>query len=1173
VKSLVDKLFFVFVGLLLFGCNGKTTLFKKLSSSHTGITFNNQIPENDSVNIMDVENVYNGGGVGIGDFNNDGLQDIYFTGNLVSCKLYLNKGDLKFKDVTAVSGTEGEGKWARGISIVDINNDGWQDIYVSATLLKDSIKRENIFYINQGLNKDGIPVFKDLASEYGLNDRSHTTQAAFFDYDNDGDLDCYLAVNEIIKADHPATFRQVMNNGRHPNTDKLFRNDWDSSKGHPVFTNVSAQAGILMEGYAHSVTICDLNLDGWKDIYVANDYLSDNILYINNHDGTFTNRVKEYFKHTAANAMGADVVDINNDGLSDIIELDMNPEDNYRKKTMLPAGNYQNYLNNDYYGHQYQYVRNNLQLNRGIPAGVADSMRHPLFSEIGFYSGIAETDWSWTPLVYDFDADGNRDMIITNGFPKDVTDRDFVVYRNTAFALNDKKALLDKIPTVKISNYAFRNNGNLQFTNVTGDWGLNDPSFSNGAAIADLDNDGDLDVVINNIDDEAMVYANNASIRREELKANWLEVNLYGPAKNRGAFGAWVKIFYDSGKYQAYETNPVRGYLSSVSNTVYFGLGSVTNIDSLVVIWPGNVVQSILNVKVNQMLPVKYTTALPPYEWKVKDTGTTLFKDVTCETSLQYQHTEEDFNDYTVQKLLPHKLSQYGPGMAVGDIDKDGIDDLLVGGNTIQPAVVFLQHKNGQFEKRNLLKNNESLPCDDMGLLLFDADNDKDLDLYISSGGSRFATGAANYQDRLYLNDGKGNFTHSNYSLPLNHTSKSCVRAADFDKDGDLDLFIGGRAMPDRYPQPVSSLLLRNDSKPGQIRFTDVTSAIAPALLNLGLICDGLFTDYNNDGWPDLVLAGEWMPVTFIKNVKGKFTNETTSTGIEKFNGWWNTVAGGDFDNDGDIDYIAGNTGLNNYFTASGKYPLNNYLADFDNNGKFESITTKFIKDQQGILKEYPVLSRDEIVDQLPSVKKGHLSYASFANTTIDGLFEHKIFTSAFKSSVNLMASSYLKNLGNGKFEMYSLPALAQLAPVFGIQPFDFNNDGNLDILLAGNDYSTEVFNGRLDASSGLVMLGDGKGNFNPIPVSESGLILDGNAKSMVCISRSNGQPMFIASQNRGPLKCYQLNKQIPALFKVKDNVIAQVRFQESGKKQKQEFYFGSGFLSQSGRYTIRQPE
>jgi hypothetical protein len=1109
---------------MLPGCNTKQTLFKRVSSSHSGITFNNEIPENDSINIMDLENVYNGGGVGVGDFNNDGLQDLYFTGNVVSCKLYLNKGNFTFDDITGIANVGGQGKWARGVSVVDINNDGLQDIYVSATLLKDSAKRENILYINQGLNKDGIPVFKDLAKEYGLNDRSHTTQTAFFDYDNDGDLDAYMAVNEIIKADHPATFRQVLNNGQHPNTDKLFRNDFDSVKGHPVFTNVSREAGVLMEGYAHSVTICDINLDGWKDIYVANDYLSDNILYINNHNGTFTNRVKEYFKHTAANAMGADVVDINNDGLSDIVELDMNPEDNYRKKTMLPAGNYQNNLNNDYYGHQYQYVRNNLQLNMGVPANAPDSLRHPLFSEIGFYSGIAETDWSWTPLIADFDGDGNRDIIVTNGFPKDVTDRDFVVYRNTAFAMNEKKPLLAKIPEVKISNYAYKNGGDLRFSNVTNEWGLDLPTFSNGAATADLDNDGDLDIVINNINDEALVYENTSAAAKD--KANhYLEVKLEGTASNKDAFGSWVKIFYNNGKSQVYETNPVRGYLSSIQNTTYFGVGNTSVIDSLIVIWPNNKIQKLHDIKADQILPVRYTDALPDYLWKSNDSVASWFNDVTKETGLVFDHNEEDVNDFAVQKLLPHKLSQYGPAMAVGDINSDGNDDLLIGGNTLQPATVFLQKANGEFEKKNLLPADAGIVCDDMGLLLFDADNDHDLDLYVSSGGSRFAASAANYQDRLYVNDGKGNFVLSNFSLPVNHTSKSCVRAADIDKDGDLDLFIGGRCLPDRYPQPVSSIILRNDSKTGDIKFTDVTTNIAPSLTNIGLVCDALFTDYNNDGWPDLMLAGEWMPIIFLKNENGHFVNETAASGISNKTGWWNSLAAGDFDNDGDMDYVAGNLGLNSYFAASDAYPLNNYLADFDNNGKWESITTKFIKDAKGELKEYPVSSRDEIVDQLPSIKKNLLSYASFANTTIDNLFRKEVFSKAYKSTANWLSTSLIKNIGNGKFEMHALPALAQMAPVYGMQTADFNNDGNLDLMLAGNDYGTEVFNGRLDAGNGMILKGDGNGNFVPVPPDQSGFFVTGNAKSMVSILDKNRRLLFVTAENRGNTKCFASNR------------------------------------------------
>lgn len=1112
--------------VLLASCASKNTLFQKIPSGRSGITFNNRITENDSVNILDMENVYNGGGVGIGDFNGDGLPDIYFTGNVVPNKLYLNKGSLKFEDVTAAAKVEGEGKWSRGVSVVDINNDGLLDIYISVTILKDSVMRENILYINQGNDKNGVPVFKDMAAEYGLNDNSYTTQTAFFDYDNDGDLDAYMGVNVFAPGENANVFRRIYKNGEHPNTDRLYRNDWDSAKGHPVFTNVSKQAGISQEGFAHSVTICDLNQDGWKDVYVTNDYLSENLLYINNGNGTFTNRSKEYFKHTAMNAMGADVVDINNDGLSDVIELDMNPEDNYRKKTMLGSGNYQYYLNADYYGYQYQYVRNCLQLNRGNVSNSNDSMNHPVFSDISFYSGVAQTDWSWTPLVGDFDNDGCRDLIVTNGFPKDVTDLDFIAYRNTAFATTNKEELLSKMPEVKISNYAFRNGGNLKFSNVTEAWGLEKVSFSNGAAAVDLDGDGDLDVVINNINDEAFIYENTLD-NQKQTAHNYLQVRLQGDRMNRNGLGSWVKIFYNNGQKQVYETNPVRGYLSSVQSDVNFGLGAVPLVDSLLVIWPDNKTQKITNIKTNQQVTVKQSEASALYSWnsETKSQEPSWFWEVGDSLGLTYTDRQKDFNDFSVQRLLPHKLSEYGPPMATGDVNNDGTEDLIIGNSDGIGEVVFLQKQNGLFEKKQLNAYPAGKTSVDKGLQLFDADNDGDLDLYISVGGYEASSNSACYQDKFYVNDGKGNFTLDTTVLPINHTSKSCVRAADFDNDGDLDLFIGGRVEPGRYPQPVSSILLRNDSKQGHIKFTDVTNEMAPALKNIGLVCDAQWVDINKDGFRDLVLAGEWMPVTFLLNQHGKFVDATQSSGIQKAVGWWNCLYAGDFDNDGDTDFIAGNLGENSFFKASDTYPLKNYFSDFDNNGTGKSITTEFIKDRDDTYKEFPANSRDEVIDQIPVIQKKISSYKNFASATIDKLFTKDQLNKALRCYANYLASSFIENVGNGKFNIKPLPALAQMAPVCAVVAGDFDRDGKTDVVLAGNDFGSELFNGKLDASYGLLLKGIGNGTFDAASLRQSGIYLPGQVNSVVLLKRATGGLLLVASQNRGTLKVYALKK------------------------------------------------
>jgi len=1125
--------------ILITSCKQKQTLFQKVDSSASGITFRNDIAETDSMNILSHENIYNGGGVGIADFNNDGLPDIFFTGNMVENKMYLNKGKLKFEDITAVAAVAGQGKWSRGVAVVDINNDGWQDIYISCTMLDDAAKRENILYINQGLNKNGIPVFIDMANDYGLNDNSYTTQAAFFDYDNDGDLDVYLGVNMFARGDNPNVYRKILLNGENPNTDRLYRNDWDSLKGHPVFVNISKQAGILQEGYAHSITVCDINQDGWKDVFVANDYLTENLLYINNGPATdgvdlstqngrkaevsFTNRSKEYFKHTAYNAMGADVVDINNDGLGDVVELDMNPEDNYRKKTMLGPGNYQSYLYNDEYNYQYQYVRNNLHLNMGNSMGSQDSIKHPVFADISFYSGVAETDWSWTPLVADFDNDGYRDLIVTNGFPKDITDHDFMMFRNSAFGMNDKAKLLSQVPQVKISNYAYRNNGNLKFTNVTKDWGFALPTFSNGAATADFDNDGDLDVIINNINDEALLYENKQNESTPQ-QHHYLQVKLQGNAPNKAAFGAWVKIYYAGDKMQVYETNPVRGYLSSNQNIVSFGLDSIAQVDSLAVIWPDNKTQTFIDVKANQHLVIQQSTATGTFSWtQPVVSATTLFREISDSLHLNFSHQQKDFNDFGIQRLLPHKLTQYGPPMAVGDINNDGTEDLVIGSSNGRPATIFLQQQNGLFEKKNFAGSSSGTmqPVIDMGLQLFDADNDGDLDLYVGVGGYEEKAGSEFYQDKLFINDGKGNFVKDEISLPLNHTSKSCVRAADFDKDGDLDLFIGGRVEPWSYPKKVSSIILQNDSKNGVVKFTDVTAQVAPGLQNIGLICDAVWTDYDKDGWPDLVLAGEWMAITFFKNNSGKLLNETASTGIAGKVGWWNCIVACDVDKDGDMDFIAGNIGQNSFFSDNDTYPVTNYFNDFDKNGTFESITTKYLKDKHGTFNEFTTHSRDEVVDQLPIIKKNLLTYSSFAETPFAKLFKEASIKAAYKLQANYFATSSIKNLGNGKFEVIPLPAMAQLAAVFGIGSGDFDGDGKLDLILAGNDFSTEVFNGRLDAMNGLYLKGDGTGGFAALSIQQSGFYVPGDARALVKLKAVNGQYLFISGQNKAALKVF----------------------------------------------------
>ena len=1157
--------YFLLILIALCSC-GKKKVFESVTSSHSGIYFNNAIVETDSINPLDLVNIYNGGGVGVGDFNNDGNQDLYFTGNMVSNKLYLNKGDLKFQDVTDKAQVSGNGKWSRGVSVVDINNDGWQDIYVSVTLSRDPLKRENLLYINQGKTSDEIPRFKELAREYGLNDSSHSTMANFFDYDNDGDLDMYLAVNEILQTQNPNKFRPTKTDNSHPSTGRLYRNEWDSSLKHPVFKNVSLEAGITIEGFTHSASIADINLDGWKDIYVANDFVTNNVLYINNKNGTFTDRSREYFKHTAANSMGQDIIDINNDGLSDIIEADMNPKDNLRKKMMMSANSYQTYQNFDYFGYQYQYVRNTLQLNQGPRVVENDSLGAPIFSDIGFLSGIAETDWSWTPVVSDFDNDGFRDIIITNGYPRDVTDHDFIAFRNESYSIASKQQILQQVPIIKIDNYAFRNKGDLTFEDVSEDWGLKVPSFSNGAVYADLDNDGDLEVIINNINDEVLLYKNSTIERKGDH--HYLKIKFNGADSNRNGLGAWAEIHYGNGKKQAYENTPYRGYLSTIQDIAFFGLGSDDVIDSVVIRWPDFKKQVLTNVKADQQLTVSIKDAETFQMSNPAFTNNTLFKEITASLDINYLHQENDEVDFNVQKLLPHKFSQYAPALAAGDINGDGLDDMVVGGSCSQGAQVFIQQANQHFIQKALVtqKNPNTCKGQDLGILLFDADNDQDLDLYVASGGYEQAANSPSYQDRLYINDGKGNFTHAVAALPSNLSSKLCVRSIDYDKDGDLDLFVSGRVEPWQYPKPVSSFIFRNDTKNGKPKFTDVSKAVAPSLQNVGLVCDAIFSDFDNDGWPDLILAGEWMPVKFLKNEKGIFKDVTDGSGTQGMTGWWNTIAPGDFDNDGDTDYIIGNQGTNTFYRASEKYPAFITAKDFDNNGSYDAIPSLFLSDQEGGMQEFPAHTRDDMVKQIIGMRTKFQNYKSYAVATMDQILPAEQRKGALRLSANNFQSSYFRNDGNGKFSALPLPVEAQVSVLNGIIVEDFTGDGNLDVAINGNDFGTEVSVGRYDALNGLVLKGDGKGSFKALSILESGIFIPGNGKAFVKLKSSDGGLLLAASQNRGDLKVFSSKRVSQQVAVRPDDVSAEIKYKD-GRTQKREIYYGSSFLSQSGRF------
>ncbi|WP_345158972.1 VCBS repeat-containing protein [Pontibacter saemangeumensis] len=1135
----MKHIFFFFIGaaFLLSSCDEKEPkLFQLLSPDETGISFSNTLPENDTLNAIEYDYLYNGAGVAIGDINSDGLQDIFFGGNMVSSRLYLNKGDLKFEDITEQAGVVTD-RWVTGVSMADVNSDGHTDIYICVAGPDKTAEKPNMLFVNNG---DGT--FTESARAYGLADTGYSTQAAFLDYDKDGDLDMYLLTNALENFPRNNS-RPKKTGGQGLSTDRLYRNNGDNT-----FTDASREAGILLEGYGLGVGIADINNDGWPDIYAANDFITNDILYISNGDGTFTDRARQYLKHQSWNAMGTDIADFNNDGLLDIMTVDMLPPDNQREKTMIAAPNYDRYRHNLTLGYQPQYMRNTLQLNNG----------NGTFSEIGQLAGIHRTDWSWAPLFADYDNDGRRDLLITNGYRKDVTNLDFIIYKRQEGRFGDEShqskamaKLIKELPGVKVHNYIYRNTGNLTFADKSEEWGLDAPSYTNGTAFADLDNDGDLDLIMNNIDEAAFIYRNNANTLPDR---HYLRIRLEGDAKNKAGLGAKLTLTYD-GQQQYHDHSVYRGYKSTVENAVHFGLGKATKAEALEVTWPDGRQQTIQNIKADQVLTVRYADATAPGTAPAHTTIATIFEaqDSTA-TGISYRHQESDFVDFKLQPLLMQKYSQGGPGIAVGDVNADGLDDFYIGGSSDAPGKLYMQASAGKFRGRTL--TDAAKHGDDMGSLFFDADNDGDLDLYIVSGGSEFKEGAAEYQDRLFLNDGKGGFTLIPAALPGLKSSGSCVVAADYDQDGDLDLFVGGRVVPQRYPLPASSHILQNNGG----KFTDVTEKVCPELKQIGLVTAALWTDADLDGHTDLLLAGEWMPLTLLKNKSGRFVNATPGSGLQHAVGWWNSLVAGDFDKDGDMDYIGGNFGLNSDYKASPEEPVTVTAKDFDNNGSIDPVLGRYLMG-----KNYPAHPRDAMTDQMVSLRRKFQTFEQYASVGYSELFSEEELSGAIVAQSTHLQSSYIENLGSGKFSVRPLPVQAQFAPVFGMAVNDYNGDGNLDLLLTGNNYATEVNTGWYDASIGLYLQGNGKGNLAPARATRSGFFVDTDAKGLAELALPNGKSMILSASNQGPLKSFLYARQQETIPLRPDDAWAVVTLQD-GRKMRQEFYYGSAYLSQSSR-------
>ncbi|MCH7785727.1 MAG: VCBS repeat-containing protein [Bacteroidetes bacterium] len=1074
-------------------------LFTSVPSSYSGINFKNVLDVNKLMSPLQYINVYNGGGVAVGDIDNDGLTDIFFTGNLSDNKLYINKGGFKFEDITLTAGVASPNSWSTGACMIDINNDGWLDIYVCRSYYKDPKKRENQLFIN-----NGDRTFTEQAASYGLNDNGYSIMASFFDYDKNGLLDVFVGNHPkerfIDTADHYDNWL----NPRLESSNHLYKN-----LGNGKFINTTVIAGVLSYGWTLGMVTVDLDQDDWPDIFVTVDHDEPDLFYINNKNGTFREVSRSSLKHLSLSSMGVDAGDINNDGLLDVVTVEMLAADNYRAKTQMVNMKVRRFWEFVTSGYNYQYMRNMLHVNNG----------NGTFREVGQLSKIHKTDWSWASLFMDMDNDGWQDLYITNGYFKDFSDKDYknsfnnkLVEADKAGNNNEKIRLLNNhskdASSTKLKNYMFRNNGDYTFEDVSFESGLDFKGFSSGAAYADFDNDGDLDIVVNNINDEASLYTNNSSDLPE--KNNWLRI-LFKTGKKGHAIGTKVKIETENGT-QFREHVLTRGYQSSVEDALHFGLGKVNQIKKLEVQWPDGKSQLIYNISVNQVLILDYKDATSnvsnsPVQSK-------LFTDLSDRAGLTFNHKEAYYDDYAVQMLLPHQMSCFGPAIAIGDINNDGLEDLYLGGAQNQSGAIFIQNENGIFNEVNLTFLELDKTQEDLAAAFFDADGDGDLDLYVVSGGNEQPKDHDYYRDRFYLNNGDGSFIKSNDRIPKIVSSGSCVKPFDFDGDGDLDLFIGSRHIPGKYPFAPQSYLLENIGG----TFKDVTKQIAKPLLELGMVTDAIWTDLNNDGIMDLMVVGEWMPITFLIQKNGKFINLTAEMGMAETRGWWNCINRVDLDGDGDEDYVLGNLGLNYSYQVSPDKPFHIYATDFDNNGS-NDIVLGYINNQT----LFPVRGKSCSTEQIPELAKRFSTYDAFGRATLEDIYGDKL-KDALHYEINTFESSFLFNEGNGIFILKPLPTAAQSSPINGILSMDFDGDGFLDLLMAGNMHVSEIETGRSDSGIGFFLKGDGKGGFEAKYAIETGFFARGYVKHLEMIKTNQGKHYIIVVKNNGDLQIVELN-------------------------------------------------